>query len=187
MASGPVLWQIMEKKTRPRSLLRLLVSYDVRACMHSFYSSVPSYWRLLYHYFSFPPYLDFSPAPSRPQYTSESLPLTIPCSIPADISWEQIKARGIEKVHWHFFPKPGSTLTSDDPQRLFFLSQEDPMTWKPDQARGLTPVLDPKKKDLSLTRRLGREEDRGDYVCTLKFKNGVTLNRTVHVEVLQSK
>lgn len=61
------------------------------------------------------------------------------------------------------------------------------MTWKPDQARGLTPVLDPKKKDLSLTRRLGREEDRGDYVCTLKFKNGVTLNRTVHVEVLQSK
>lgn len=61
------------------------------------------------------------------------------------------------------------------------------MAWKAEQDRGLTPVPDFKKGDLSLTRNRGREEDRGDYVCTLQFQNGATLNRTVHVNVLQSK
>lgn len=36
-------------------------------------------------------------------------------------------------------------------------------------------------------RTQGREEDRGHYVCSLKFRNGVTLKRTVDVHVLQSK
>lgn len=40
---------------------------------------------------------------------------------------------------------------------------------------------------LSLTRRQGRADDSGDYVCTLQFKNGITLNRTVQVEFLQGK
>ncbi|KAI3361156.1 hypothetical protein L3Q82_013360, partial [Scortum barcoo] len=130
--------------------------------------------------------LDLSPASSHSQYTSISSPLNIPCSIPDHISWEQMKAKGIRGVHWSFRPKTGTIpTTDDDPQRLFFLSLEEPMTWKANKTKGLTPVANPKTKNLSLTRSKGREEDRGDYVCTLEFKNGVTLNRIVHVEMLQ--
>uniref|UniRef100_A0A8C2Z173 CD4-1 molecule n=1 Tax=Cyclopterus lumpus TaxID=8103 RepID=A0A8C2Z173_CYCLU len=124
--------------------------------------------------------LDLSPAPLQPQYTSESWPLTVPCSLLAHISWEQIKAKDIQEVHWYFVPEP-----SLSPQRLFSLSLDDPLTWEADQDRGLCPGPHPKKGNLSLTRNLGREEDKGDYVCTLEFKNGATLNRTVHVKVLQ--
>ncbi|XP_031708615.1 T-cell surface glycoprotein CD4-like isoform X2 [Anarrhichthys ocellatus] len=124
--------------------------------------------------------LDLSPAPLHPQYTSKSCPLTIPCSLPAHISWDQLKAKDIQDVRWHFVPESGLI-----PQSLFSLSLEDPLTWKANQDRGLRPVTDPKKKDLSLTRNRGTEEDKGDYVCALVFKNGVTVNRTVHVKVLQ--
>ncbi|XP_068591532.1 CD4-1 molecule isoform X2 [Cebidichthys violaceus] len=124
--------------------------------------------------------LDLSPAPLHPQYTSKSWPLTVPCSIPAHISWDQLKAKDIQDVRWHFVPESGFS-----PQSLFSLSLADPLTWKADQDRGLRPVTDPKKKNLSLTRNRGTEEDEGDYVCALGFKNGVTLNRTVHVKVLQ--
>ncbi|KAK9514010.1 hypothetical protein VZT92_027501 [Zoarces viviparus] len=124
--------------------------------------------------------LDLSPAPLHPQYTSKSWPLTIPCSLPAHISWEQLKAKEIQDVRWDFVPESGLI-----PQSLYSLSLEDPLTWKADQNRGLRPVPDPKKKNLSLTRNRGTEEDEGDYVCALEFKNGVTLNRTVHVKVLQ--
>ncbi|XP_070691306.1 CD4-1 molecule [Pempheris klunzingeri] len=124
--------------------------------------------------------MDLSPPSPHHQYTSKSSPLTIPCSIPARISWEQIKAKGIQGIHWDFFPKPGL-----NPQRLFSLSLEDPLTWKPDQHRGLTPVQDLKGRNLSLTRNRGKEEDKGDYVCTLEFNNGLALNRTIHVKVLQ--
>ncbi|XP_054477604.1 T-cell surface glycoprotein CD4-like isoform X2 [Anoplopoma fimbria] len=124
--------------------------------------------------------LGLYPAPLHPQYTSRSGPLTIPCSLLAHISWEQIKAKDIQEVHWHFVPEAGLS-----PQRLFSLSLEDPVTWKADQDRGLQPVPNPKKGNLSLTRNRGREDDKGDYVCTLAFKNGATLNSTVRVEVLQ--
>ncbi|XP_060905254.1 CD4-1 molecule isoform X2 [Labrus mixtus] len=129
--------------------------------------------------------VDLSPAPSNPQYTSKSSPLTVPCSFPAHISWEQIKAVGLQEVNWHFDPQPGSNRVSGYPQRLFFLSLDDPPTWKKDQDRALTPVLDLKKGLLSLTRKQGREDDKGDYLCSMKVRDGVFLNRTVHVKVLQ--
>ncbi|XP_076593485.1 CD4-1 molecule [Chaetodon auriga] len=126
-----------------------------------------------------------SPAASSTQYTSKSWPLTIPCSIPSHISWDQIKSKGIQQVHWDFIPSPGSILNSSGPQRLFSLSLEEPLAWKPDQHRGLTPVSTLKNGNLSLTRNRVKEEDSGDYKCTLKFRNGGTLSRTVHVNVLQ--
>lgn len=130
-------------------------------------------------------HLDLSPAPTSPQYTSKSCPLTIPCSI--HVSWDQIKAKGIQEGNWHFIPKPGSSLTPHGSQRLFSLSLEDKLAWKADQNRGLTTASDLTKGNLSLMRKQGREDDSGDYVCSLNFKNGLTLNRTVQVKVLQSK
>ncbi|XP_034730137.1 CD4-1 molecule [Etheostoma cragini] len=124
--------------------------------------------------------IDLSPAPLSPQYTSTSRLLTIPCSLPSYISWEQIKAKDIQELHWQFIPEPGLS-----PQELFSLSLEDPLTSKAGPIRGRHTVKDPKNKNLSLTINQVREEDRGNYVCALRFKNGVSLNRTVHVKVLQ--
>ncbi|XP_019948709.1 T-cell surface glycoprotein CD4 [Paralichthys olivaceus] len=129
--------------------------------------------------------IDLSPAPSLPQYTSTSSPITIPCSIPTQISWLQIKAKGVQEVHWQFFPETSSGLDSDGAQRLFSLSLKDTLSWTREQDRELSPAQDPKTGNLDLTRKLGRVEDGGDYVCTMKFENGVTLNRTIHVQVLQ--
>lgn len=64
---------------------------------------------------------------------------------------------------------------------------EEPLSWKPDQSRGLTPVSDFKNWNLSLGRKKGEDGDGGDYVCTLTFENGATLSRTVSVHVLESK
>uniref|UniRef100_A0A7N9AM95 CD4-1 molecule n=1 Tax=Mastacembelus armatus TaxID=205130 RepID=A0A7N9AM95_9TELE len=129
--------------------------------------------------------MDLSPAPSQPQYTSKGSRLDIPCSIPSHISWEQIKAAGMQEVQWQFFPKQSSGHVSNNPQLLFSLSPEDPLTWKSHQHRELNAAPELKKGSLSLTRKQGRREDRGNYMCSMKFKNGVSVSRTVHVEALQ--
>ncbi|XP_044064953.1 CD4-1 molecule [Siniperca chuatsi] len=127
--------------------------------------------------------VDLSPAPLRPQYTSKSSPLTVPCSIAPHISWDKIIAKGIQGVHWDFFPISG--LSSAVPQKLFSLCLGDELTWKTEKNTGLKPVKDLKKGNLTLIGKLRSEEDAGDYVCALNFTNGVILKRTVHVNVLQ--
>ncbi|XP_023127396.2 CD4-1 molecule [Amphiprion ocellaris] len=128
--------------------------------------------------------LDLSPVPS-PQYTSASSSLRIPCSFPSHVTWEEIKKKGIRKIQWNFSPTPSSSLISKDGEMLFSLSPENPLTWQTEQEKGLKPVQDVTKGDLSLARNRGKEEDRGNYTCSMKFNNGVTLRRTVNVEVLQ--
>lgn len=120
------------------------------------------------------------------EYTSTSSPLAVPCSV-SKVRWEQIKSLGLREGHWQFFPASTSHLVSAEAQRLFTLSLEEPVSWKPNQTRGLTPVPEFKNQNLSLRRTLGRADDRGDYMCTLKFDSGVTLSTTVGVEVLESK
>lgn len=93
---------------------------------------------------------------------------------------------GLQGGHWQFRPRSRSNQHPSEAQRLFTLSLEDPVSWKPDDPRGLIPVSDFKNRNLSLGRRKGDEGDRGDYVCTLEFK-GLTLTRTVRVDVLESK
>lgn len=127
--------------------------------------------------------LDLYPALSR-QYTSTNSPLSIPCSFPSNITWKEIKEKGIQEVQWDFFPKPSLGPVSKDGRRLFNLSLDDPVAWKVDQRKGLS-VSDVTNGNLTLTRNRGKEEDRGSYTCSMKFKNGVTLRGTVHVEVLQ--
>uniref|UniRef100_A0A3Q3KEH6 Ig-like domain-containing protein n=1 Tax=Monopterus albus TaxID=43700 RepID=A0A3Q3KEH6_MONAL len=129
--------------------------------------------------------LDLDPASSLFQYSSKSSHLTIPCSIPLHISWDQIKAKGLKEVNWQFFPKLPSGGNSDGPQQLFSLYLDQvPLTWKANRTRGLSTEPDLQKGKLSLVRKQGREGDRGDYVCSFKFPK-VTLNKTVHLEVLQ--
>lgn len=134
---------------------------------------------------SLSPYLDFSPAPSPFQFTSKSSRLTIPGLILPHISWEQIISAGIEDIYWQFCPEPSSGCTN--PQTLFSLSPNKSLTWTAVQSRGLSPVTDLKKGNLSLTRKLGKEDDRGEYWCIMKCKNSVTVRTTVRVEFLQSK
>ncbi|XP_068614788.1 T-cell surface glycoprotein CD4-like [Brachionichthys hirsutus] len=129
--------------------------------------------------------VDMSPAPLHPQYTSKSSPLSIPCSIASYTSWDQIKTKGIQGGNWHFYPASGSGVPSAAPQRLFSLSLKNPLSWKSDQDRGLTPEPGLKAGVLSLARHEGREDDSGVYVCSLTFNSNVTLRRTVNISVLQ--
>ncbi|CAN9513744.1 unnamed protein product [Ophioblennius macclurei] len=128
--------------------------------------------------------VDLAPAPEH-HYTSTNSPLTLLCSLPTHISWEQIKQKGVQEIQWHFSPtRPSSSPASDERLRLMHLSLETPPTWKTDQDKDLRPVSDLTKGNLSLHRSRARVEDRGDYTCSMTFKH-VTLKRTVHVQVLQ--
>lgn len=127
--------------------------------------------------------VDLSPSPLH-QYTSKYSPLTIPCSIPAHINWTLLKDKDIQDVQWHFLPKPSSSLKSNNRQRLFSLSL-DPLSWEVDQDRQLKNAPDLEGGNLTLTRYRGKEEDSGNYTCSMRFKNGVILSRSVYVEVLQ--
>ncbi|KAM9310710.1 CD4-1 molecule [Pholidichthys leucotaenia] len=126
-----------------------------------------------------------APAPSH-LYTSANSRLTIPCSIPSSMSWKEVNSTGVQEVQWHFLPKSSQSHTSDNRQRLFHLSLGDKLTWKTDDGRGLQHTdSDVMKGNLSLYRNKGRKEDRGNYTCSITFKNGMILQRTMSVEVLQ--
>lgn len=133
---------------------------------------------------------DLSPV-SSPQYTSTSSSLRIPCSFPPQVTWQEIAKMDIRKIQWKFSLPPSSGLTpssgliAEDEGLLFSLYPKTSLNWDVGQERGLRPVQDVTKGDLSLARNRGREEDKGYYTCVMKFKNGVTLMRTVNVEVLQ--
>uniref|UniRef100_A0A3B4YUG3 CD4-1 molecule n=1 Tax=Seriola lalandi dorsalis TaxID=1841481 RepID=A0A3B4YUG3_SERLL len=129
--------------------------------------------------------VDLSPAPSDPKYTSKSKTLNIPCSFAPHVSWEHVKARDVQEIYWQFSPDPSSGLVSKDTQKLYFLNLNDSLWKNTGQHRELRPVQNLKNGDLSLSRKQGREEDRGNYVCNMKFKSGAILNRAVRVEVLQ--
>lgn len=120
------------------------------------------------------------------QYTSTDSPLTIPCSLISPVSWEQVKKKEIEEVQWHFAPKLSSGTLSDNPEQLFSLNLEK-LTWKKGKDKGLSPVYNIKNGNLSLTKSKATVEERGRYTCSMKFKNGRTLETTVDVVVLESK
>lgn len=136
-----------------------------------------------HHHLSLRPSLDLSPASSSYQYASYSSPLTIPCSIFPQVTLDQIKARGIQEVHWQFYSKP--SVGAGDPKTLFSLSLNK-LEWKPNRLPSLNPVP-AQKGNFSLTKRKDKQVDRGDYVCMAKFEKDVTLQTRIHVEVLESK
>ncbi|XP_029928911.1 CD4-1 molecule isoform X2 [Myripristis murdjan] len=127
--------------------------------------------------------LDLSPAPPYPLFAStSSLDLTVPCSIPDHLSWENFKAKGLQRGKWSFVPSQASNLISGNPEELGSFSFGDSPTWKAVRDRYYVPDS---KNSLSLTMKRPKETDRGEYVCTLEFGGGVTLKSSVHVEVLQ--
>lgn len=56
-----------------------------------------------------------------------------------------------------------------------------------EQDRGLKYANFTTGGDISLSRRLAREDDGGNYTCAITFQNDHTLTSSVRVEVLQSK
>lgn len=119
------------------------------------------------------------PTPTLTQFTSALKPLTIPCSLAADSTWDKVKSRGIYEVGWNFCPRKPQSVKSS----LFLLPLEnDKLTWKTQTDWAPWPSPNPSSGDFSLGGKLAPE---GDYECFAKFQNGVTLNRTVRVEVLR--
>ncbi|KAM8847159.1 CD4-1 molecule [Synchiropus picturatus] len=112
------------------------------------------------------------------QFTSESSPLTLPCSISPQVSWAELKSKSFQGVYWHFLP----AASSESPQRLFSLERS--LIWKEDGGRGLHPAQELHRGFYSLRRKRGRADDVGLYECSMVFEGGVTLRRTTRVEVL---
>ncbi|KAM7383270.1 hypothetical protein PAMP_002937 [Pampus punctatissimus] len=129
--------------------------------------------------------VDLSPAPSDDHYISKSSSFTIPCSILPHITWKQIKEKNLQAVYWNFLPKPSSGHISKE-QKLFSLSVENLLEWKrSDQDKRLRPVPRPDGGNLSLIINEVQTKDKGNYTCGLVFKNGVTLSRSIKVDVLE--
>ncbi|XP_055359083.1 CD4-1 molecule isoform X2 [Betta splendens] len=127
--------------------------------------------------------VDLAPGPSSYQFTSKSSGLTIPCSLPSHVTWDQLKEKGLEEVQWLFSPKPPGDLSNGPKLKLYSLSLET-LQWEAVQPRELDAGTDVSKGDLSLSKRKGKEKDAGDYECMMKFKT-LTLKTSVHVEVLR--
>lgn len=143
--------------------------------------NVPSSWKQPHHLLCL--FLDLYSSPH--QFTSKSSPLQLPCSLPSHITWDQLKTRGIEEVQWQFSPNPPSGDRSNGQKQKLFSLSLDTLQWEPEHSLKTVRVADVTKGNLSLTKRQGK--DGGDYECIVKFKGGVTLTRTVHVDVLRSK
>uniref|UniRef100_A0A673BJW3 CD4-1 molecule n=1 Tax=Sphaeramia orbicularis TaxID=375764 RepID=A0A673BJW3_9TELE len=106
--------------------------------------------------------------PVPTQYTSKSSPLSIPCSIPSHISWDKVKEKGIQEVHWYFCSKPETGVVCNN-STLYSLSLEEKMTWNPYETRQLRTASDTKETTYA----------------PMNFKDGVTISKKIHVEVLQ--
>ncbi|MED6270368.1 hypothetical protein CHARACLAT_009457 [Characodon lateralis] len=122
--------------------------------------------------------VDFS-STSKSLYTSTNLPLTVPFVISPNNFVKQILSK-IRTVEWVFIPK-----TSSIQKTIFSISLMNGQLKNLEPHRGLRCENFTKGGNFSLYRKLSREEDRGTYNCSITFKNGFILSRTVHVEVLQ--
>ncbi|KAM6909640.1 CD4-1 molecule [Xenentodon cancila] len=87
----------------------------------------------------------------------------------------------ITNVQLCFTPKRSSGQTQ---QQLFYLSWEDSFKWQLKQNTGLTNGS-AKSGNFSLWKKYSSEDDRGNYTCSITFKNGETLSQTKQVQVLK--
>ncbi|XP_061674999.1 CD4-1 molecule [Syngnathoides biaculeatus] len=130
--------------------------------------------------------LDLSPDPKYPLYTSEHSPLSIPCPFTPNVSWEQLKSRGVKRVHWHYLSKLFSReLLINAENILSFSTNDEKSGWKSNSSRGINFIAQLQNDQVTLSKNQWQAEDRGIYMCDFKFRNGFFLRRAVRVEVLQ--
>uniref|UniRef100_A0A3Q3A7B3 Uncharacterized LOC108235418 n=1 Tax=Kryptolebias marmoratus TaxID=37003 RepID=A0A3Q3A7B3_KRYMA len=108
----------------------------------------------------------FSPAPPL-QFTSTNFPLKVLFSITPNNMVQEIIQK-IVKVEWYFTPK-----TSSSPEILV------------GNSRSLTYSNFTKDGDISLFRKQAKNDDSGNYTCSITFLNNFHLISSVQVEVLQ--
>ncbi|XP_008429607.1 CD4-1 molecule [Poecilia reticulata] len=122
--------------------------------------------------------VDFSSA-SKYVYTSTNLPLSIPFRITPKEFVQKIPSE-IETVEWLFTP-----ITSSSQQTIFSFSPKNGQLKQKDPARELSYKNFTADGSFSLHKNLAKVEDRGTYNCSITFKNGYMLSRTLVIEVLE--
>ncbi|XP_061092273.1 CD4-1 molecule isoform X2 [Conger conger] len=132
--------------------------------------------------------VDISPSPPQPLYTSlssSSPSLLLPCSLHTRFDSSTLGSVGLKAGHWSFAPFPWDAAP-EGPQKLLDLSLGPRLRWvtpSGQRLNGTALETDADRTNLSISRKV--EEGGGLYTCTLEFNSGVTLSRTLRVEVLR--
>lgn len=130
--------------------------------------------------------VDLTPAPKQPLYTynNATSPPLIPCSIQSNVSFEELRDKDLQAAHWNFTPSKASGLPLRDQASKRLLTLGPSSEWKVvNKTMWKVPFL--QNKNLSLRLKSVTERDRGDYTCSLNFKNGTVLKRVIQLEVLE--
>uniref|UniRef100_A0A3B3V5T3 Ig-like domain-containing protein n=1 Tax=Poecilia latipinna TaxID=48699 RepID=A0A3B3V5T3_9TELE len=122
--------------------------------------------------------VDFSSA-SKYVYTSTNLPLSLPFRITPKEFVQKIPSE-VETVEWLVTPK-----TSSSQQTIFSFSPKNGQLKQEDPARELSYKNFTADGSFSLYKNLAKVEDRGTYNCSITFKNGYMVSRTLVVEVVE--
>ncbi|XP_007550244.1 CD4-1 molecule [Poecilia formosa] len=122
--------------------------------------------------------VDFSSA-SKYVYTSTNLPLSLPFRITPKEFVQKIPSE-VETVEWLFTPK-----TSSSQHTIFSFSPKNGQLKQKDPARELSYKNFTADGSFSLYKNLAKVEDRGTYNCSITFKNGYMVSRTLVVEVVE--
>ncbi|XP_063055898.1 CD4-1 molecule [Engraulis encrasicolus] len=138
--------------------------------------------------------VDLSPPPSEPIYTSSSSKHPqLPCSLCSAVKWQELQRLGLRGGNWTHVPAPDMEAVprAGGASRLVVASLLSPGAspqWHiPAGSKVDGSALQKAKpgNDLSLVKTAVTVKDRGTYTCALGFDKGVTLERSVKVEVLQ--
>lgn len=129
-------------------------------------------------------FLDLSPSPPDPIYTSLSSTVNIPCSLSSNIPWSVLNESGLQGGSWNFTP----LSDQNQQQTLLSLTVGPVVRWDvlPNTDSRVIIGRELKDQDLSFLKLPVSEKIRGEYTCNLKFKSK-TLSSKVKVEVLQGR
>ncbi|KAJ8289872.1 hypothetical protein GJAV_G00006270 [Gymnothorax javanicus] len=129
-----------------------------------------------------------SPHPIYPVQGSSTPSLLLPCSLHTRFNSLSLEMAGFEEGHWSFTPFSWDVTPEEPggPQKILSLSLHPKLHWETLQGQrvnGTALDTDSSRTNLSILRNVG--ERGGTYTCTLDFKGGVTLSRSMSVEVLR--
>ncbi|XP_035248809.1 CD4-1 molecule isoform X2 [Anguilla anguilla] len=131
--------------------------------------------------------VDLSPSPPQPLYPplgSLTPSLLLPCSLHTKFDASSLAKVGFRGGSWAFAPFSSDVEQVGKGERLLLLSPQ--LRWETPQGQrvnGTALETDTFGTNLSIARKV--PENGGLYTCTLDFQGGVTLNRSLRVEVLR--